>query len=270
MLDIFLKGYVGIYNSFKAQARKEIQAKPKKNKERDIRKEVVAYLMAQAEKVEKAAEENSVPVNVIKTANPKQETAPENVALAKDSLPPAELRKVSVSLINDYREKMQLSGVLGDPFTVILCILSNLCELSTFIETNFPEIVQNSREEEEAGGYDIPQNLRDMKVLIGRYDRIVAKMLQEVIARKPYPFVKDDIYKEIYNLFVMINDPKTPPYPDLQEWITESTTLVNQTVRTLKVAIPMDSNMGQFLHFVVQHSLAAKKINIQGMRPPKE
>jgi len=175
-----------------------------------------------------------------------------------------ELRRISIKHVKDFREKMQATGVFGEPFTPILCIMSNLLKVAGYIEQKAPSIIQLSKDTEETEGHDILEVTRDLKVAIGRYDTIVGRMLQSILKNRPYPFDRQLVYQDIHRVINYINDPKTLPDPDLQEWFDNTQPVVQQMVKVLRVSVPMDTNMGQFLHFMINTSLSSKKIIING------
>lgn len=161
----------------------------------------------------------------------------------------ATIRKRAMSLASNEKVIRLATGRVQQPYGYVLSVLINLVTLSGYIKNRFGYIV-----EEEESLFD--QNCRDFKVLVGRFDRLIADHLQYKMENGLDFSDLDKVRAELdYAFRNMLTD-------DWYNWLKGSQDKIGQHILLLRqLAINGGEAESQMIAFLVQQALTSGPIN---------
>ena len=135
---------------------------------------------------------------------------------------PRIIRGYALDLVAGERFVRLISGRIQQPYGYVLSVLNNMLTLANYIRLKLPQVLENNKSKFE-------EHCRDIKVLLKRFDILIAQHIQDKISQGLDPNDLDRVRCELdYAFRNMITN-------EWYGWISHSQEIINRHIILLKI-----------------------------------
>jgi len=163
-----------------------------------------------------------------------------------DYLTEKRIAKMAMDITRANRVGLQLSKDIPEPFLSNVNLLSNLLMAMNQVKENFPHII-----EEIKLNRTFDASVRDIKIILNRFDRILSHKLKSHIQNIQLPVDLDKIEKALLLSVNGFNDIGKAE----RDWLADSTRNANNVLKILQKCASVGEEEGNFIAWLVEQSM---------------
>ena len=163
-----------------------------------------------------------------------------------DNIPENKIRELSQNIARVNRTGLQLSKTIPEPYLSNINILSNLLMAMQQVKENFPHIIE---EIDLQRPFDA--SIRDLKIGLNGFDRILATKIQKQLSHAVLPLDIDGMEIILMTAVNKLNDIGRIE----RNWLTDCSKYCDTVLVILQKCASVNEEEGTFISWLVEQSL---------------